>query len=85
MVRHEAIVLRRQVARPRLDRAGRAILAALARQLPAAFRDGRLVTPGTLPAWHRRLITASGLTRPSYCPGKRPGVSSPREHERQLE
>ena len=26
-------------------------------QLPAALRGGRLVTPGTLLAWHRRLIT----------------------------
>ena len=35
----------------------RAILAALARQLPAVLRACRLVTPGTLLAWHRRLTT----------------------------
>jgi putative transposase len=35
----------------------RAILAALARHLPAVLRARRLVTPGTLLAWHRRLIT----------------------------
>ena len=34
-----------------------AILAALARLLPAVLRAHRLVTPGTLLAWHRRLIT----------------------------
>ena len=39
------------------DWADRAILAALARLLPAALRGSRLVTPGTLLAWHRRLIT----------------------------
>ena len=34
-----------------------AILAALARLLPAVLRAARLVSPGTLLAWHRRLIT----------------------------
>ena len=42
---------------PKPDWADRAVLAALARLLPAVLRAHRLVTPGTLLAWHRRLIT----------------------------
>jgi putative transposase len=52
----ELLLLRRRVARPRLDWADRAVLAGLARLLPRRVWQGRLMQPTTLLRWHRDLV-----------------------------
>jgi putative transposase len=56
VLRHELAVLRRQVARPKLEMADRALLAAAAVHLPRLQRMALLVTPRTLLRWHRALV-----------------------------
>src|SRR5438105_15586707 len=56
VLRHELELLRRQVGRPKLAMADRALLAAAACHLPRSSRGVLLVTPRTLLRWHQALV-----------------------------
>jgi putative transposase len=73
VLRHENAVLRRQVGRVRYEPADRLWLAALSRLVPRC-RWGEVfgVTPATLLAWHRRLVTRKW----DYTSRRRPGRPS---------
>src|SRR4030095_5469646 len=71
VLRHQLTVLRRQVARPRLEPADRALLSAVSRVLPRARWSCFLVKPEMLLRWHRRLV-AGGWAYPHPQTGRPP-------------
>ena len=56
VLRHQLMVLRRQLTRPRYTPRDRLMLAMLARLLPRERWAAFLVTPSTLLRWHRELV-----------------------------
>ena len=73
MLRHEVAVLRRQVHRPMLEPADRAVLAGLARLLRRRRLGRVFVQPAALLRWHRDLV-AKHWTYPRSRSG-RPGIA----------
>jgi putative transposase len=72
LLRHQLRVLQRQVARPQLTPADRALLAALSRVLSRQrWKSSVFVTPATLMRWHRELV-ARRWTYPHRRPGRPP-------------
>jgi hypothetical protein len=71
VLRHQLTVLHRQLPRPRLEPADRALLAAISRVLPQARWSCFLVKPETLLRWHRRLV-AGAWTYPRHGKGRPP-------------
>jgi hypothetical protein len=79
VLRHELAVLRRKVARPRLDERDRVFLAAASRLLHGASLPSFFVRPETLLGWHRHLVRR----RWTYA-GRRPGRPSVLADTREL-
>ena len=69
VLRHQLQVLERQVARPQLTQADRALLAAFSRVLRRRSWPSFFVTPATLLRWHRELV-ARRWTYPRRSPGR---------------
>jgi transposase len=69
LLRHQLRVLERQVARPQLTQADRALLSAFGQVLPRRVWGSFFVTPATLLRWHRELV-ARRWTYPHRRPGR---------------
>jgi putative transposase len=72
VLRHQLAVLQRRTPHPRTNWPDRALIAALARLLPARRLLGLFVTPATILRWHRRLVSRRWTTQPT--PSGRPTI-----------
>lgn len=73
-LRHQVLVLQRQINRPRFNETDRTILALLASAMNRARRGRALmiVRPATVIRWHRRLVARRWTQPPTRQPGRPP-------------
>jgi hypothetical protein len=75
VLRHENVVLRRQIGRVRYEPGDRLWLSALSRLVPRRRRrEVFMVTPATLLAWHRRLVARKRNAGSPRCSGAHPAA-----------
>jgi len=79
VVRHQLMVLKRQVRRPRLRRRDRVFMAAISRVVPRARWSSFLVSPHTLLRWHRELVRRKWTFRRRSTAGRPPISDEVRE------
>jgi transposase InsO family protein len=72
VLRHQVKVLQRQVARPRLNRRDRVLLAAASRAMTKTSWSSFIVRPETLLRWHRELVRKKWSYRRTGQPGRPP-------------
>ena len=77
VLRHQLAVLRRQVERPAITDHDRTLLGAVAQAQPRRLRASWIVTPDTVPRWHRRRV-APHWTHPPRRPGRPPAAAATR-------
>jgi len=79
VLRHQLMVLKRQLGRPRLRRRDRLFMTAFARTLPRARWSSFVVSPQTLLRWHRELVRRKWTFRRATGGGRPPIPGEVRE------
>jgi putative transposase len=79
VLRHQLMILRRQVGRPHLCRRDRLFMAVLSRTLPRARWSSFVVSPQTLLRWHRDLVRKKWTYKRISVGGRPPITNGVRE------
>jgi putative transposase len=79
VLRHQLMILKRQVGRPRLRRRDRLFMAGMSRTLPRARWSSFMVSPQTLLRWHRELVRRKWTYKRIHVGGRPPISGEVRE------